>query len=102
MKSLLLTPEEQNLLGSIISHCLIGNDDTVMSIYDKLKALNGGESYPLPNLDADKSNPGYLYLVSPSVGKVVSYNIPRASAAEVSKRIKKIIEEFQGVVIDAS
>ena len=100
LSSLLLTPDEQKFIGSIFSHCLVGTDPLVTSIYQKLQNLNDHQSYPLPDLDLDHSTRGYLYFRAPMVGKVISYNVQKKNEHQVHDEIVKLIKRLGGEVID--
>ena len=101
MKTLELSEEEFQFLGSLIGHCFCGNHPTLMAIFSPLNRLNNGNSFDAPHLNHQKSRPGCLYLEAPYIGKVLSYNIQAGRAAQACQReIEEVIQRYNGVVID--
>jgi hypothetical protein len=96
MKTIELSDSEFQLLGSLMGNCFCGNDPRVMSIFRVLSTLNNEQEFDKPNVEEMK----LIYVKAPIIGKVVSYNVPLDREAQLSRLIKKAIQDCNGVLID--
>lgn len=101
MKTITLSDEQFQLLGSLIGHCFCGDHPQLMNIYNVLREQNDSESFPEPPVDQTR-NSGYpVYLQAPMVGRVISFNIASARNERLTRELVLVIKQHGGEVIDA-
>jgi len=101
MKTITLSDEQFQLLGSLIGHCFCGDHPQLMNIYNVLREQNDSESFPEPPVDQTKSHSDRLYLQAPRMGRVISFNISSVRNERLTRELVAVIKQHGGEVIDA-
>lgn len=100
MKTIELTDDQFQFLGSVIGHHLCGRHPETDRLYDKLKVANKDISFEKLSINTGLSRPDCIYLNAPMVGRVISYNVPAGrNNAACQQEIEAIIKKFSGEVI---